>query len=91
MLELSQRLGAQDGEGYPSVRNHPFFEGVEWDKLHQTTPPPMYPFLPGNTEGQDLRSHYRVSKLCLYVITSNRHCVYIIRQHNRNIVKTKLI
>lgn len=60
VLEPSQRLGAQDSEGYPSIRNHPFFEGVEWEKLHQTTPPPMYPFLPGNTEGQDLRSHYRV-------------------------------
>ncbi|XP_071878162.1 phosphoinositide-dependent kinase 1 isoform X1 [Bombus fervidus] len=62
VLEPSQRLGAQDehGAGYPSIRAHPFFEGVDFETLHEQTPPPIYPYLPGTSENEELRSQYRV-------------------------------
>ncbi|XP_048516309.1 3-phosphoinositide-dependent protein kinase 1 isoform X2 [Athalia rosae] len=62
VLDPTQRLGAQDehGAGYPSIRAHPFFEGVDFETLHEQTPPPIYPYLPGTSEHEELRSHYRV-------------------------------
>lgn len=49
-----------DSEGYPSIREHSFFDNINWDTLAQTTPPPIYPYLPGTSESQELRSHYKV-------------------------------
>ncbi|XP_015119492.1 3-phosphoinositide-dependent protein kinase 1 isoform X2 [Diachasma alloeum] len=62
VVEASGRLGATDehGNGYPSIRAHPFFEGVDFETLHEQTPPPIYPYLPGTSEHEELRSHYRV-------------------------------
>lgn len=62
VLEPSQRLGALDehGAGYPSIRAHPFFEGVDFETLHEQTPPPIYPYLPGTSEHEEMRSQYRV-------------------------------
>lgn len=62
VLDPTQRLGAQDehGAGYPSIRAHPFFKGVDFETLHEQTPPPIYPYLPGTSEHEELRSHYRV-------------------------------
>lgn len=62
VLEATERLGAQDehGAGYPSIRAHPFFEGVDFETLHEQTPPPIYPYLPGTSEHKELRSQYRV-------------------------------
>ncbi|XP_018052031.1 PREDICTED: 3-phosphoinositide-dependent protein kinase 1 isoform X1 [Atta colombica] len=62
VLEPTQRLGALDehGAGYPSIRAHPFFEGVDFETLHEQTPPPIYPYLPGTSEREELRSQYRV-------------------------------
>lgn len=62
VLEPTQRLGALDehGAGYPSIRAHPFFEGVDFETLHEQTPPPIYPYLPGTSEHEELRSQYRV-------------------------------
>lgn len=62
VLEPTERLGAQDehGAGYPSIRAHPFFEGVDFETLHEQTPPPIYPYLPGTSEHEELRSQYRV-------------------------------
>ncbi|XP_053970665.1 3-phosphoinositide-dependent protein kinase 1 isoform X1 [Hylaeus volcanicus] len=62
VLEPTERLGAQDehGAGYPSIRAHPFFEGVDFETLHEQTPPPIYPYLPGTSENEELRSQYRV-------------------------------
>ncbi|XP_025163195.1 3-phosphoinositide-dependent protein kinase 1 isoform X2 [Harpegnathos saltator] len=62
VLEPSGRLGAQDehGAGYPSIRAHPFFEGVDFETLHEQTPPPIYPYLPGTSEHEELRSQYKV-------------------------------
>ncbi|XP_034936534.1 3-phosphoinositide-dependent protein kinase 1 isoform X1 [Chelonus insularis] len=62
VLDSTERLGAQDehGAGYPSIRAHPFFEGVDFETLDEQTPPPIYPYLPGTSEHEELRSHYRV-------------------------------
>ncbi|XP_011310738.1 3-phosphoinositide-dependent protein kinase 1 isoform X2 [Fopius arisanus] len=62
VVDASERLGATDehGNGYPSIRAHEFFEGVDFETLHEQTPPPIYPYLPGTSEHEELRSHYRV-------------------------------
>lgn len=60
VLDPNERLGAKDAKRYTSIRSHPFYRGLNFDTLHTTTPPPIYPYLPGNSESQELRSHYRV-------------------------------
>jgi len=60
VLDPNKRLGANDATRYTSIRSHPFYSGLDFDTLHTTTPPPIYPYLPGNSESQELRSHYRV-------------------------------
>uniref|UniRef100_A0A1B6EAV1 3-phosphoinositide-dependent protein kinase 1 n=1 Tax=Clastoptera arizonana TaxID=38151 RepID=A0A1B6EAV1_9HEMI len=60
VLDPTKRLGMSDPEGYPSLRQHSFFDNINWDTLPQTEPPPIYPYLPGTSESQELRSHYRV-------------------------------
>ena len=62
VLDPLQRLGAQDehGAGYPSIRAHPLFEGINFETLHEQSPPPIYPYLPGTSENEELRSQYRV-------------------------------
>lgn len=62
VLDPTQRLGAQDehGAGYPSIRAHPLYEGVDFETLHEQTPPQIYPYLPGTSEHEELRSQYRV-------------------------------
>ncbi|XP_050525707.1 3-phosphoinositide-dependent protein kinase 1 isoform X2 [Daktulosphaira vitifoliae] len=60
VLDPNERLGAKDAKRYTSIRSHPFYEGLDFDKLHEMDPPPIYPYLPGNSEGQELRSQYRV-------------------------------
>ncbi|GLE01694.1 hypothetical protein PINS_up010528 [Pythium insidiosum] len=38
--EPEARLGAEQNErGYIELRNHPFFVGIDWDHLHERTPP----------------------------------------------------
>ncbi|PNF27809.1 3-phosphoinositide-dependent protein kinase 1 [Cryptotermes secundus] len=60
VLDPSKRLGATDAVGYPSLRSHPFFTGINFDTLHEQTPPQIYPYLPGTSEHEELRSQYRV-------------------------------
>lgn len=59
VLDPNERLGARDSKRYTSIRSHPFYNGLDFDTLHSTYPPPIYPYLPGNSESQELRSHYR--------------------------------
>jgi 3-phosphoinositide dependent protein kinase-1 len=61
VLDPSKRLGASDSVGYPSLRSHPFFTGINFETLHEQTPPQIYPYLPGTSEHEELRSQYRVS------------------------------
>lgn len=60
VLDPNERLGARDAKRYTSIRSHSFYNGLDFNTLHKTTPPPIYPYLPGNSESQELRSHYRV-------------------------------
>lgn len=60
-IDPRDRLGAQDEFGYyESIRAHPFFAGVNWQTLRQETPPPIYPYLPGVSQDEDIRSSYSV-------------------------------
>jgi len=61
VLDPSKRLGASDTVGYPSLRSHPFFSGIDFETLHEQTPPKIYPYLPGTSEHEEMRSRYRVS------------------------------
>lgn len=64
VLDSDARIGAKDTVRYTSIRGHPFYEGLDFDTLQQTAPPPIYPYLPGrSSDSQELRSHYRVSSL----------------------------
>ncbi|CAL1278763.1 unnamed protein product [Larinioides sclopetarius] len=60
VLEPSQRLGSQDTNGYPSIRNHPFLKNMPWERLHECTPPRILPYLPGTSSNEELRSQYQV-------------------------------
>ncbi|XP_034111441.1 3-phosphoinositide-dependent protein kinase 1 isoform X3 [Drosophila albomicans] len=56
-IDPRERLGAQDEFGYyESIRAHPFFAGIDWQTLRQQTPPPIYPYLPGVSQDEELRS-----------------------------------
>ncbi|XP_073999117.1 phosphoinositide-dependent kinase 1 isoform X2 [Rhodnius prolixus] len=46
VVNASERLGAQDTNGYPSVKNHPMFSGLDFGNILTTTPPPISPFMP---------------------------------------------
>ncbi|XP_077290138.1 phosphoinositide-dependent kinase 1 isoform X3 [Arctopsyche grandis] len=61
VLDPTKRLGAMDkGPTYDSIRNHPFFRGVNWDTIREQRPPPIYPYLPGKAAEESFRSQYRV-------------------------------
>ncbi|KPI97444.1 3-phosphoinositide-dependent protein kinase 1 [Papilio xuthus] len=50
VLDHTKRLGADDkGTTYESIRNHPFFEGIDWDNIWEQTPPTISPYLPGGS------------------------------------------
>lgn len=60
-LNADERIGAQDKSGhYESLRSHPFFNNINWYTVRTQEPPAIYPYLPGNKEEKELRSHYRV-------------------------------
>lgn len=60
VLEPSQRIGSNDTDTYPSIRNHPFLVNIPWDTLHERTPPRILPYLPGTSSNEELRSQYQV-------------------------------
>lgn len=50
VLDHTKRIGADDkGTTYDSIRNHPFFSGIDWDHVWDQTPPTICPYLPGGT------------------------------------------
>ncbi|XP_063363139.1 3-phosphoinositide-dependent protein kinase 1 isoform X1 [Cydia amplana] len=50
VLDYSKRIGANDtGNTYESIRNHPFFEGINWDNVWSQSPPTISPYLPGGS------------------------------------------
>ncbi|XP_046660362.1 putative 3-phosphoinositide-dependent protein kinase 2 isoform X2 [Homalodisca vitripennis] len=42
VLNPTERLGASDEEGYPSIRSHPFFTNTPWNSLASTPPPTVF-------------------------------------------------
>lgn len=60
VLDSKCRLGANDVGNYTSIRSHEFFNGIEFETLYKQTPPPIYPYLPGTSKNEALKSHYRV-------------------------------
>lgn len=57
VLEPSARIGAKDRNRYDSIRSHPFFEGIDWEHLHEQEPPKMYPH---DATGQQQQQAYKV-------------------------------
>lgn len=65
----ADRLGAHDksvftsgpDSGYQSIRSHPFFEPMRgrWATLHQEEAPRILPYLPRNSNTEELRSQYK--------------------------------
>ncbi|GIX69201.1 3-phosphoinositide-dependent protein kinase 1 [Caerostris extrusa] len=60
IIEPSERLGSNDTNGYPSIKNHPFVSNIKWERLHNCTPPTILPYLPGTSSNEELRSQYQV-------------------------------
>lgn len=63
VINPSERLGASDKmyQGYSSIRAHSFFSNIDFETLHIQVPPAIYPYLPGTSEHEELRSHYRIT------------------------------
>lgn len=50
VLDHTKRLGFSDkGDTYESIRQHPFFEGIDWENIWEQTPPKISPYLPGGS------------------------------------------
>ena len=54
LTEPKDRIGARDKTYYSSIRDHPFFKGLDIDKLHQSAPACLETFVkdadvPGTT------------------------------------------
>ena len=64
LLDPSKRLGCEQMGGYGPLKEHQFFEDIDWDTLAEQTPPKLMPYLPSSTKGeQGFRSEINVS-LC---------------------------
>lgn len=57
MVDQSKRSGSQDAEGYPSVRSHKLFEGLDFDNILTTKPPTISPYLPMPTSTYEVPDH----------------------------------
>ncbi|KAK3875040.1 hypothetical protein Pcinc_020074 [Petrolisthes cinctipes] len=65
VIKSEDRLGAKDKESYPSIRAHPLFNGLDFEALHEITPPKVAPNLP-HTENEiqwDLRNQPGLNSL----------------------------
>jgi len=45
MIDPKERLGARDTIGYPSIKSHRFFDNVQFDTLHNSTPPQIQTYI----------------------------------------------
>ena len=72
-LEPDERLGATDelkdkvtneDLPYKAIRAHPFFKPLEnrWDNLHNEEAPRILPYLPKNSDSEELRSEFKCSE-----------------------------
>lgn len=72
----TQRPGCEAAGGYPELKKHPFFHGIDWVDLPEQEPPKILPYLPSNTkDGEALKSNYDVSTTCvLFPVRALRAC-----------------
>ena len=62
VLDPAARLGCDQMGGYTPLKEHLFFEDIDWEMLHLQTPPKLMPYLPSSTKGETaLRSEILVS------------------------------
>jgi len=52
VIEPKERIGAEDDDGYPSIKRHPFFENIDFDSLFKSTPPQIQSYV-GELECSD--------------------------------------
>ncbi|KAL6071239.1 3-phosphoinositide dependent protein kinase-1 [Balamuthia mandrillaris] len=41
VVDYAARLGASDENSYDHIKSHPFFEGIDWERLSDTEPPTL--------------------------------------------------
>lgn len=62
VLDPTKRLGCDECGGFPSLKGHEFYEGINWEDLANQRPPDLLPYLPSTcTDQEGLRSKYKVS------------------------------
>ncbi|XP_048762659.1 3-phosphoinositide-dependent protein kinase 1-like [Ostrea edulis] len=60
VLNPEQRLGCEEMGGFEKLKLHPFYEGIDFDHIHEQKPPPLVPFLPAtSTNPENIWSSYR--------------------------------
>ena len=56
-----KRLGCDQKGGYHPLKEHIFFEEIDWLKIPEQTPPKLLPYLPSTSKGESgLRSEINV-------------------------------
>ena len=70
VIEPKERLGARDKKTHTSLREHSFFRGVDFEKLPDSTPSTLAPFLPnlqpnGEPEPDQCWSRGTPAKVCI--------------------------
>ena len=74
LRDLIARLLEKDPEkriGARGVKAHPFFRGVDWDRILQVARPPFIPTPPPQDEGEDGDEALDVEKVVREVFASN--------------------
>ncbi|RMX49600.1 hypothetical protein pdam_00003014 [Pocillopora damicornis] len=60
ILDPKLRLGCDEQGGFPSLKSHEFYEGIDWENLPNETPPDLLPYLPStSTNEEGLRSKHQ--------------------------------
>ena len=61
MLEPSERLGSKEQGGFAPLKDHAFFNGIDWEDISKKDPPHLGPYLPASKkEDENLWSQYEV-------------------------------
>ncbi|CAG5130329.1 unnamed protein product [Candidula unifasciata] len=63
VVDPALRLGMAKPEGMKALKNHKFYEGIDWETLPDSTPPKLMPYLPATAHnpefwGQEQRTGF---------------------------------
>ncbi|XP_071964338.1 3-phosphoinositide-dependent protein kinase 1-like isoform X2 [Antedon mediterranea] len=58
VIDPKKRLGCNECGGYAELKEHQFFQGVNWENIHKQTPPALKPFT--MLDGEEIHSDYYV-------------------------------